>query len=70
MTFIRHGFKIGERVRLKKDMELGIGTYTKGHEFKVVSWHERGYDLVDDDGNEIQEVGIVGGSMNEWFEAV
>lgn len=70
MTFIKHGFKVGDRVRLKKDMELGIGKFTKGHEFKITAYHERGYDLVDDAGNDIQEVGIVGGSMNDWFEDV
>ena len=47
--------KIGSRVRLLKDVEMFNCTYTKGHEFNVISSSYRGWDLKDDDGNEMVE---------------
>ena len=47
--------KIGSRVRLLEDVEMFNHTYTKGHEFNVYGSSYRGWDLVDDDGNKIDE---------------
>lgn len=47
--------KVGSRIRLKEDVEMFNYTYTKGHEFNVVSESRRGFDLEDDDGNKIGE---------------
>ena len=47
--------KIGSRVRLRKDIKMHNCTYTKGHEFNVVGSSYRGFDLKDDDGNEMGE---------------
>ncbi len=47
--------KIGSRVRLLEDVEMFNCTYTKGHEFNVIGSSYRGWDLKDDDGNEIGE---------------
>jgi len=43
------------RVKLLKDCQIMAGTFTKGHIFKVTSQTERGYDLIDADGNELLE---------------
>lgn len=61
MAFIpsgKKGIKVGDRVRLVQDVEVGKGTFTKGHEFTVVSIGWRGPDLMDDDGNELIETGL------------
>jgi hypothetical protein len=47
--------KVGSRVRLKEDVPMFNCTYTKGHEFNVVSSSYRGFDLEDDDGNRMDE---------------
>ena len=46
---------IGSRVRLIEDIEMIYHTYTKGHEFNVIGSSYRGWDLKDDDGNEMSE---------------
>lgn len=61
MAFIKKGYNVGDRVRIKHDVSNMLGTFTKGHEFtiKQSSSHDgprRGVDLVDDDGNELIEV--------------
>ena len=50
----RH-IKIGSRIRLKEDVDMVNVTYTKGHEFTVYNSSYRGWDLIDDDGNKIDE---------------
>lgn len=47
--------KIGSRVRLLEDVKMFNSIYKKGHEFKVYSSSYRGWDLIDDDGNKIDE---------------
>jgi hypothetical protein len=47
--------KIGSRIRLKEDVAMFNCTYTKGHEFNVVSQSQRGFDLEDDDGHKMEE---------------
>lgn len=47
--------EIGSRVRLNEDHEMNHKTYKKGHEFTVYGSSYRGWDLVDDDGNKIDE---------------
>ena len=59
MVFKRSGFEIGDRVRLTRDCEVIKGTFTTGHEFKIVGVTERGYDLIDDNGEELIEIGFL-----------
>lgn len=47
--------KIGSRVKLLEDIEMFTCTYTKGHEFTVYGESYRGWDLVDDEGNKMDE---------------
>lgn len=47
--------KIGSRVRLLEDVEMFTRTYTKGHEFTVYGGSYRGWDLIDDEGNKMDE---------------
>lgn len=49
---------VGDRVRLKRDVRVGAGTFTKGHELTVISIGERGPNLVDDDGHYLTEMGM------------
>jgi hypothetical protein len=51
--------EIGSRVRLKEDIEMFDCVYTKGHEFTVYGSSERGWDLVDDDGNKMDETRLI-----------
>lgn len=46
---------VGSRVRLTEDHEMPGCTYTKGHEFTIYGSSYRGFDMVDDDGNKIDE---------------
>lgn len=55
MKIERKQIEIGSRVRLLEDVEMFNCTYTKGHEFKVYGSSYRGFDLVDDDGNKMNE---------------
>lgn len=52
--------KIGDRVRLKQDVDMGYILYKEGHEFTICgSDNIRGVDLIDDDGNELGECRFV-----------
>lgn len=63
MKIEHESIKIGDRVRLGINIELLTCTYTKGHEFTVIGESRRGWDLMDDNGNEIQEVFYVHGKL-------
>ena len=51
--------KVGSRVRLKEEVDMGYCVYTVGHEFNIVGESMRGFDLEDDDGNRIAETGLM-----------
>jgi hypothetical protein len=51
--------RIGSRVRLIEEVDMGYCVYSKGHEFKVTETGIRGCDLEDDDGNKIRETGMI-----------
>ena len=51
--------QVGSRIRLLDNLHLAHFTYTKGHEFTIEAEGERGFDLVDDDGNHIYETRMV-----------
>jgi len=55
MKIEKKQIKIGSRVRVTEDIEMFNCTYTKGHEFKVYGSSYRGWDLIDDDGNKMDE---------------
>lgn len=55
MRIQKKQIKIGSRVRLLDDIEMFDCIYTKGHEFTVYGSSCRGWDLVDDDGNKLDE---------------
>lgn len=59
MKKVKDQITIGSRVRLLKDVKMFDCTYTKGHEFTVYGSSYRGWDLVDDDGNKIDETGFI-----------
>ena len=61
MFISKHLVKIGDRVQLTMDINVPLGTFTKGHFFKVLDivggeLHPLGYDLLDDDGREARDV--------------
>ncbi len=64
--FIPNGIKDNDRVRLTRPVHVFAGTYTKGHEFTVVSVGTRGPNLIDEDGNLVLEAGFVTSSMEIW----
>lgn len=47
--------KVGSRVKLKEPIEMFNCTYTKGHKFIVYGESQRGFNLIDDDGNKMNE---------------
>ena len=51
----RRLIKLGSRVKLLDDVEMFSCTYKKGHEFTVYGQSCRGFDLMDDNGNKIDE---------------
>lgn len=51
--------KIGSRIRLKNDLVMYHKTYKKGHEFNIIDQSEHGFDLEDDNGNKVLEIGLV-----------
>lgn len=55
MRIEKKQIKVGSRVRLKEDVEKFNCTYAKGHGFKVYGSSCRGWDLIDDDGNKMDE---------------
>lgn len=55
MKVMKNKMTIGSRVRLLEDIEMFNCIYTKGHEFTIYGKSYRGFDLVDDDGNKIDE---------------
>jgi hypothetical protein len=55
MKILKPQIEIGSRVRLLEDVEMFECVYTKGHEFTVYGASYRGWDLIDDDGNKIDE---------------
>lgn len=46
---------IGSRVRLLDDIKMFNTTYKKGHQFTVYNESYRGFDLIDDNGNKMDE---------------
>lgn len=57
MFIARNTLGVGDRVRSTKAINVMGGTFTAGHEFTIVGESERGWDLRDDDGREVIEVG-------------
>jgi len=51
--------KMGSRVRLLERIEMTNITYEIGHEFTVFDSGERGWDLIDDNGNKLYETRFV-----------
>ena len=59
MIIEREIMDIGSRVRLTEDVKLHNRIYIKGHEFTIYGISERGFDLIDDDGNKIDETRFI-----------
>lgn len=51
--------KIGSRIRLKEEVNLFSKVFPKGHEFKIYGSSYRGFDLVDDDGQKMDECAFI-----------
>lgn len=49
--------EIGDRVKTTKIHRLEYGYFEKGTEVTVVGISERGYDIMDDEGNKMVEIG-------------
>jgi hypothetical protein len=47
--------KIGSKVKLTEDVEIFNRIYIKGHEFTVYGSSYRGWNLIDNEGNKIDE---------------
>ena len=59
MKIDKDQIKIGSRICLNEELDMGYCVYTKGHEFNVISEGERGFNLEDDDGNKVAETRMV-----------
>lgn len=51
--------RIGEWVTTKKTHTSCSGTFTVGSKVKIVGVSERGYDIEDEFGNKMREVGFI-----------
>lgn len=47
--------KIGDRIKITREIEMTDGTFTAGHYFTIVGKGPRGVDLKDDDGRCVLE---------------
>lgn len=56
--------QVGDRIRIKEEVRMTKITYPKGHEFKVYNSSYRGLDLIDDEGNKLDETLFI----NHLFE--
>jgi len=50
---------IGSRVVLIEDIDMPLKVYKAGHEFTIYNCTERGFNLVDDDDNKIDETRFI-----------
>ena len=59
MGFIKHknGYEIGERTKTTVFHESFAGYFEIGTEVTVIDIGDRGYDIEDDEGNRIREIG-------------
>lgn len=64
-----HSFKPGDRVISQRDFESCAGKFMAPHRFTVVSCGDRGYNLVDDEGNRLYEAGFVGFMLESAYLA-
>lgn len=59
MAYIKNGLAVGDRVILKHDFSSIAGTFEKGTEVRITGCEEqRGYSVIDDEGNEMGEMGF------------
>jgi len=59
MAFIRNGgFEVGQKVVLTKDVSVLSGTFQKGTIMTLSRRGERGWDLIDEEGNQLLETGL------------
>jgi hypothetical protein len=56
---MKKGIKIGSRVRLLEQVNMTNITYEIGHVFTIFGSTERGWDLIDDNGNKLYETRFV-----------
>lgn len=59
MAYIKHNeeLKIGDRVITTREISSMIGTFTVGSEVTITGIGERGYEITDDEGNSMCEIG-------------
>jgi hypothetical protein len=51
----RRNLKIGDRIKLNDRVESGNRVFESGHEFTIYGSSYRGWDIIDDEGNKIDE---------------
>lgn len=51
--------RVGDRIRITRNIEMFHGTFTAGHEFVIIGDGWRGFDIRDDEGREIHECGMI-----------
>lgn len=64
-----YSFKPGDRVISQRDFESCAGKFMAPHRFTVESCGDRGYNLVDDEGNRLREAGFVGFMLESAYLA-
>lgn len=51
--------KVGSIIELIEDLKMYHVTYKRGHRFTIINEGLRGFDIMDDDGNIIQECRLI-----------
>ena len=64
-----YSFKPGDRVISQRDFESCAGKFMAPHRFTVESCGDRGYNLVDDEGNRLREAGYEGFVRESAYDA-
>lgn len=70
MLIERKRIKVGDRVRCIQPIEIMRGTFEVGTEFEVIGESRRGYDLLDDVGNNAIEVSPLKLELVQKFDSV
>jgi len=64
--FVSSNPRVGDKVRLTRDVEVVVGTFYKDSEFTINSFGSRGPNLVDEDGEDLLECAFITPYLQIW----
>ena len=58
MAYVKHGIEVGDWAVTTRVVDSCAGYFEKGTPVKIIGVSERGYDLMDENGNRVIETGF------------